>query len=101
MANPISMQHILTNSSSAEKIQQSNHTQADGQQKHFAAKFQEEKRTQEHKAPPVEKSNRARIKKEGERQKKQDLLPKRKKKDPGEKSMKNQEEQAPRIDVIV
>lgn len=111
MFGPVSIQHILTNSSTAERVQQSNHALADGQQKHSATRFQEEKRSQVHKTPPTEKSEQERIKREGDRQKRQEHMKKddNRKRHGQEQDNKgqdnqvrdSQEEYTPRIDVIV
>ena len=71
MVHPVSMQHVLTNSSTAEKVQQSNYAQTEGQQKHLAAKLQKEKKQQ--KAHEMRKSDQVKIKKEHEEQNQRDL----------------------------
>ena len=64
MVHPVSMQHLLTNSSAAEKVQQSNYTHTDGQQKHLANKIKKEKRLQQQKTHETEKSDQTKIKKD-------------------------------------
>lgn len=110
MVHPVSMQHILTNSSTAEKVQQSNYTQADGQQKHLATKLQKEKRLQKQKLQEMEKSDQVKIKKEKEKEKQKheelSQQQKSKAKDPKadipiEESEDSRPEGAPRIDILV
>lgn len=110
MVHPVSMQHILTNSSTAEKVQQSNYTQADGQQKHLATKLQKEKRLEKQKLQEMEKSDQVKIKKEKEKekQKHEELSQQQKSKAkdpkadiPTEESEDSRPEGAPRIDILV
>ena len=112
MVHPVSMQHILTNSSTAEKVQQSNYTQADGQQKHLATKLQKEKRLQKQKLQEMEKSDQVKIKKEKEKEKekqnREELSQQQKSKAkdpkadiPTEESEDSRPEGAPRIDILV
>ena len=108
MVHPVSMQHILTNSSTAEKAQQSNYTQTDGQQKHLATKLQKEKRLQQQKTHEMEKADQAKIKKEKEKQNREELSQQQKSKAkdpkadiPTEESEDSRPEGAPRIDILV
>lgn len=108
MVHPVSMQHILTNSSTAEKVQQSNYTQTDGQQKHLATKLQKEKRLQQQKTHEMEKSDQVKIKKEKEKQSREELSQQQKSKAkdpkadiPTEESEDSRPEGAPRIDILV
>jgi len=114
MVHPVSMQHILTNSSTAEKVQQSNYTQTDGQQKHLATKLQKEKRLQKQKLQEMEKSDQVKIKKEKEKEKEKEKQnreelsqqQKSKAKDPkadipAEESEDSRPEGVPKIDILV
>ena len=108
MVHPVSMQHILTNSSTAEKVQQSNYTQTDGQQKHLATKLQKEKRLQQKKTHEMEKSDQVKIKKEKEKQNREELSQQQKSKAkdtkadiPTEESEDNRPEGTPKIDILV
>ena len=110
MVHPVSMQHILTNSSTAEKVQQSNYTQTEGQQKHLATKLQKEKRLQKQKLQEMEKSDQVKIKKDKdkEKQNREELSQqqKSKAKDPKadgttEESEDSRPEGVPRIDILV
>ena len=108
MVHPVSMQHILTNSSAAEKVQQSNYTQTDGQQKHLATKLQKEKRLQKQKTKEMEKSDQIKIKKEKEKQNREELSQQQKSKAkdpkadiPTEGSEDSRPEGMPRIDILV
>ncbi|MGA1876197.1 MAG: hypothetical protein ACMUIA_11370 [bacterium] len=87
MDHSIGIQHVLTNSSAAEKAQQCNYTQTDGQQKHVATKLQREREIQKKKTQQMERSNQMKVKKEGERQGDRTLpQPKRAKIDPSQKN---------------
>lgn len=69
MTHPVSLQHVLTNTSTVEKIQQHNYTQADGQQKHLTAKLQREKRLQEQQTAAIDRSDQVIIHRESEKDK--------------------------------
>jgi len=108
MAHPISMQHVLTNSSAAEKAQQGNYTQTDGQQKHVAAKLQKERKIQEKKTQPMEKSDQMKVKKDGERQREQKFPQQKRAKmntsqqNPSkEKSTEDEPEDRSTIDILI
>jgi len=108
MVHPVSMQHILMNSSTAEKIQQSNYTHSDGQQKHLATKLQKEKRLRKQKTHEMEKSDQVIIKKEKEKQNHEELSQQQKSKTkapradtPAEESEDSRPEEAPKIDILV
>ena len=108
MVHPVSMQHILTNSSTAEKVQQSNYTQTDEQQKHLATKLQKEKRLQQKKTHEMEKSDQIKIKKEKEKQNREELSQQQNAKTKGqnadiptEESEDNRPEGAPRINILI
>ena len=97
MSHPVSMQHVLTNSSVAEKMQQSNHAQADGQQKHFMNKVEKEKQIREKKINHLEKSRQMKINKDQEKQEKQEQKSKR----PLQNKDEAPTEGSPKIDILV
>jgi hypothetical protein len=108
MAHPISMQHVLTNSSAAEKTQQSNYTQTDGQQKHVATRLQKERKIQEKKTQPMERSDQMKVKKEGMRQRDRKLpQQKRAKVNPSQqnpakgKSTEGEPEDRSTVDILI
>jgi len=95
MVHPVSMQHILTNSST---------------QKHLATKLQKEKRLEKQKLQEMEKSDQVKIKKEKEKEKekREELSQQQKSKTkdpkadiPTEESEDSRPEGAPRIDILV